>query len=86
MDAVSVSQFGDNLKSLVEQAISGHEPLRGHSPFRRGLFRGQCGRLGARAVNSLHSEVPSVFRVQPLVRKSIPTPTRATQKPKTVVK
>ena len=27
MDAVSVNQFRDNLKSLVEQAISRHEPL-----------------------------------------------------------
>ncbi|MCK7575903.1 MAG: type II toxin-antitoxin system Phd/YefM family antitoxin [Chromatiales bacterium] len=26
MDTVSVNQFGDNLKSLVEQVISRHEP------------------------------------------------------------
>lgn len=28
MDTVSVNQFRDNLKSLVEQALSKHEPLR----------------------------------------------------------
>lgn len=28
MDTVSVNQFRDNLKSLVEQAVSKHEPLR----------------------------------------------------------
>jgi antitoxin YefM len=28
MDTVSVNQFRDNLKNLVEQAISKHEPLR----------------------------------------------------------
>lgn len=28
MDTVSVNQFRDNLKGLVEQAISKHEPLR----------------------------------------------------------
>jgi antitoxin YefM len=28
MDTVSVNQFRDNLKTLVEQAISNHEPLR----------------------------------------------------------
>jgi len=28
MDTVSVNQFRENLKSLVEQAISKHEPLR----------------------------------------------------------
>lgn len=28
MDTVSVNQFRDNLKSLVEQTISRHEPLR----------------------------------------------------------
>lgn len=28
MDTVSVNQFRDNLKSLIEQAISKHEPLR----------------------------------------------------------
>ena len=28
MDTVSVNQFRDNLKNLVEQAVSKHEPLR----------------------------------------------------------
>ena len=28
MDTVSVNQFRDNLKSLVEEAVSKHEPLR----------------------------------------------------------
>jgi antitoxin YefM len=28
MDTVSVNQFRDNLKNLVEQALSKHEPLR----------------------------------------------------------
>jgi antitoxin YefM len=28
MDTVSVNQFRDNLKNLVEQTISKHEPLR----------------------------------------------------------
>lgn len=28
MDTVSVNQFRDNLKSLVEQSVSKHEPLR----------------------------------------------------------
>lgn len=28
MDTVSVNQFRDNLKSLVEQVISRHEPLK----------------------------------------------------------
>ncbi|MDP2140714.1 MAG: type II toxin-antitoxin system Phd/YefM family antitoxin [Gammaproteobacteria bacterium] len=28
METVSVNKFRDNLKSLVEQAVSNHEPLR----------------------------------------------------------
>lgn len=28
MDTVSVNQFRDNLKTLVEQAVSRHEPLK----------------------------------------------------------
>lgn len=28
MDTVSVNQFRDNLKTLIEQTISSHEPLR----------------------------------------------------------
>lgn len=28
MDTVSVNQFRDNLKSLIEQTVSKHEPLR----------------------------------------------------------
>lgn len=28
MDSISVNKFRDNLKSLVEQAISRHEPLK----------------------------------------------------------